>query len=173
LLTTGQTGQPFRDQYPVNPSWEIASSLPKYLPWDKFKDPAHKSSAKLPKVRLLVHPGPVRVNYDVVRDLVPTLWDNPDQKIDLALHIGMAGPPVVYSIEHRAHRDGYSRKDVDGQLLEDEKRHESEGSDWIWHGVPNELFTDLDIDDIFKRWVGRCPVSSWLLTEPHRPSILC
>lgn len=77
---------------------------------------------------------------------------------DLALHIGMAGPPVRYSIERRGHRDGYRHRDVDGKYLEDDKRREREGDDWIWHGVPEELLTDLDIEDIYKRWVKRCPV---------------
>ncbi|KAF7514525.1 hypothetical protein G7054_g15237 [Neopestalotiopsis clavispora] len=129
--------------------------------------------------------GPaVRVSYDTVRELVPRLWDQEDCRdddeevvveaageetsswssrnrggggYDLALHIGMAGPPVRYSIERRGHRDGYRHRDVDGKYLEDDKRREREGDDWIWHGVPEELLTDLDIEDIYKRWVGRCP----------------
>ncbi|KAH8199330.1 hypothetical protein TruAng_006515 [Truncatella angustata] len=158
-LTVLVTGfGPFKDGYPVNPSWEIASSLPQYLPWDRVKDPSHRTSTKMPRVRLLVHPQPVRVNYETVRELVPTLWDYPQQKVDLALHIGMAGPAARYSIEHRAHRDGYKHKDVDGNLLEDDKRREREGDKWIWHGAPEELLTDLDIDDIYGKWVDRSPI---------------
>ncbi|ETS87689.1 hypothetical protein PFICI_01517 [Pestalotiopsis fici W106-1] len=136
----------------------------------------------MPRVRLLVHKPAVRVSYDTVRDLVPRLWDeveggdeeavagggdappsdnggkSPRQRgYDLALHIGMAGPPVRYSIERRGHRDGYRHRDVDGKYLDDEKRREREGDDWIWHGVPDELLTDLDIEDIYKRWVRRSP----------------
>ncbi|KAM0814532.1 hypothetical protein AB5N19_00322 [Seiridium cardinale] len=152
-LTVLVTGfGPFKDGYPINPSWEIASSLPKYLPWDRVKDPSHRTSSKMPRVRLLVYPQAVRVNYQTVRKVVPPLWDNPDQKIDLALHIGMAGPTNRYSIERRGHRDGYRHKDVDGNFLEDEKRREREGDEWIWHGTPSELLTDLDIGDIYKRW---------------------
>ncbi|KAH8675354.1 putative pyroglutamyl peptidase type I [Xylariales sp. PMI_506] len=158
-LTVLVTGfGPFKDDYPVNPSWAIASSLPEYLPWDRVKDPGHKSSSKVPRVRLVVHPEPIRVSYDVVRKLVPSFWDTPGQKFDLAVHLGMAGPPIVYSVERRAHRDGYRHKDVDGNLLGDEKRHEEQGDDWIWHGVPDEILSDLDIDDIYKRWVGRSPI---------------
>ncbi|KAF3017397.1 hypothetical protein E8E14_002427 [Neopestalotiopsis sp. 37M] len=166
----------------------IASSLPEYLPWDRVKDPARRTSSKMPRVRLLVHKPAVRVSYDTVRELVPRLWDQEDchgddEEVvveaageetgswsstsrnrggggggyDLALHIGMAGPPVRYSIERRGHRDGYRHRDVDGKYLEDDKRREREGNDWIWHGVPEELLTDLDIEDIYKRWVGRCP----------------
>ncbi|KAI1872424.1 hypothetical protein JX265_005304 [Neoarthrinium moseri] len=151
-LTVLVTGfGPFKDGYPVNPSWEIASALPEYLPWDRVKDPAHKSSSKMPRVRLLVHPQPIRVNYKTVRELVPTLWDDPGRTIDLALHIGMAGPPVKYAIERRAHRDGYKFRDVDGHLLE------GEGGEGVWPGAPEELLTELDVEDIYERWVQRCP----------------
>lgn len=124
----------------------------------------------MPRVRLLVHKPAVRVSYDTVRELVPRLWDGDEEKrgaggedgdergYDLALHIGMAGPPVRYSIERRGHRDGYRHRDVDGKYLEDDKRREREGDGWVWHGVPSELLTDLDIEDIYEKWVGRCPV---------------
>ncbi|KAI0140835.1 putative pyroglutamyl peptidase type I [Pestalotiopsis sp. NC0098] len=162
---------PFKEGYPINPSWEIASSLPDYLPWDRVKDPARRTSPKMPRVRLLVHKPAVRVSYDTVRELVPRLWDgdeeerrrageedgNNERGYDLALHIGMAGPPVRYSIERRGHRDGYRHRDVDGKYLDDDKRREREGDDWVWHGVPSELLTDLDIEGIYEKWVGRCP----------------
>lgn len=126
----------------------------------------------MPRVRLLVHKPAVRVSYDTVRELVPRLWDgdeeerrrageedgNDERGYDLALHIGMAGPPVRYSIERRGHRDGYRHRDVDGKYLDDDKRREREGDDWVWHGVPSELLTDLDIEGIYEKWVGRCPV---------------
>lgn len=105
-----------------------------------------------------MHDRPVRVNYGVVRDLVPTLWDDPGQKADVVLHIGMAGPERVYQIERRGHRDGYRIKDVDGLFLNDEQRHADEGAAWIWHGLPHELLTDLDVDDVHRRWVARSPV---------------
>jgi pyroglutamyl-peptidase len=122
------------------------------------KDPSHKTPVKMPRVRLAVHPEPIRVNYETVRTLVPTFWDDPARQFDLALHIGMAGPPVKYSIERRGHRDGYKFRDVDDNLLGDEERREREGGKWIWDGVPEELLTDLDIEDIYKRWLARSPV---------------
>lgn len=70
----------------------------------------------------------------------------------------MAGPQLVYSLERRGHRDGYGAKDVDGKLLEDEERHAKQGDQWIWHGVPQELLTDFDIDDVYRRWLDRSPV---------------
>lgn len=124
-----------------------------------MKDPAHKTPGRAPPpVRLVVPAEPVRVNYETVRALVPTLWDDPARRYDLVLHIGMAGPPVKYSVERRAHRDGYKFRDVDGNLLGDEERRAREGDGWVWAGAPEELLTDLDVDDIYKRWVARCPV---------------
>ncbi|KAK7757808.1 hypothetical protein SLS62_000186 [Diatrype stigma] len=155
---------PFKELYPRNPSWEIASSLPDYLPPERAKDASARrpvgSLPLLPRVRILVHPEPIRVNYEVVRDLVPTLWDGsaPGQrKIDFAVHIGMAGPQAVYNLERLAHRDGYRLRDVDGNLLGDEERRKREGEDWAWHGVPSELTTELDIEEIYKTWVERSP----------------
>lgn len=104
--------------------------------------------------------GPVRVNYEVVRELVPKIWDgngNGDKhgdddvlaaghrKFDFVIHIGMAGNEPHYDIERRGHRDGYDSTDVDGKLLEDETRHAKEGEKWIWHGVPHECGCSLII----------------------------
>jgi pyroglutamyl-peptidase len=144
-------------QYPRNPSWEIASRLPKYLPADQVKIPGHRISRGPSKVKILVHPEAVRVNYDVVRDLVPTFWDE-GQKIDFAIHIGMAGPEPTYALERLGHRDGYMLRDVDGNLLGDDERQREEGDDWIWSHVPEEIVTDLDIENVYKRWVERSPV---------------
>ncbi|ORY62269.1 putative pyroglutamyl peptidase type I [Pseudomassariella vexata] len=157
-LTVLVTGfGPFKQEYPINPSWEIAKSLPEYLPLNRVKDPAHRSSSKFPRVRLVVPPAPVRVNYEVVRELVPSFWDKTEPKVDFVLHIGMAGPADVYSMERRGHRDGYKMKDVDGNFLNDEERHEREGDKWIWHDMPEELVTNLDVADIYKRWVDKIP----------------
>ena len=132
----------------------------------------------LPRVRIVVYPEPIRVSYEVVRALVPTFWDGDHHheadgdadavpraeqqrqkpNYDLAIHIGMAGPQANYSVERLAHRDGYLLRDVDGMLLDDEERRAREGDDWIWHGVPPELTSELDVDDVYKRWVARSPV---------------
>ncbi|KAI1493734.1 putative pyroglutamyl peptidase type I [Biscogniauxia mediterranea] len=158
-LTVLVTGfGPFKEDCPVNPSGEIAASLPDYLPAVRAKDSAGQaSSLNIPPVRILKLPEPVHVSYEVVRSLVPTLWDNPEHKIDYAIHIGMAGPQLVYSLERRAHRDGYDKADVDGKFLRDEERHLEEGEDWIWHGLPGELLTDLDIVDVYRTCVERGP----------------
>ncbi|KAH9887089.1 putative pyroglutamyl peptidase type I [Xylariomycetidae sp. FL2044] len=229
-LTVLVTGfGPFKKEYPVNPSSEIAASLPDHLPPLRPKDPASRSSHPPhphpppphppsypdvaavttataantatteiipPPVRILKLPGPVRTSYEVVRDLVPKLWDNnknddddddPDRQqtgrgvggvegekkmmtIDYAVHIGMAGPQRKYQIERRGHRDGYDKPDVDGRYLgddghrrrrrrraEEEEEQEEGDDDWIWHGVPADLLTDLDVEDVHRRWVEGSP----------------
>ncbi|KAI1807387.1 peptidase [Daldinia bambusicola] len=172
-LTVLVTGfGPFKEQYPVNPAWEITASLPDYLPPDRVKDPTRQTPSALPPVRILKH-GPVRVNYQVVRDLVPILWDSPEQKVDYVIHIGMAGPQHVYSIERRGHRGGYDKQDVDGQFLGDEQRHKIEGDKWIWHDVPEELLTDLEIGRIHKRWVERSPDNLRLQISDDAGHYLC
>ena len=132
---------------------------------------AAASAIPLPPVRIIVHPAPVRVNYQVVRSLVPVLWDPSyaGRKIDYVVHIGMAGPRLFYALERQGHRDGYNMKDVDGELLRDDKRREEEGKDWVWYGTPPTIETDLDTDDIMKRWQKYSPVSphaSWALSCP-------
>ncbi|OTB03100.1 hypothetical protein M426DRAFT_187521 [Hypoxylon sp. CI-4A] len=177
-LTVLVTGfGPFKEQYPVNPSWEIVASLPDYLPPVRAKDPTGRvqapssSSSEAPAVRILKH-GPVRVNYEVVRDLVPKLWDDATRKVDYVVHVGMAGPQHVYSIERRGHRDGYDKKDVDGQLLGDEQRRKREGDGWICD-VPAELVTDLDIDKIYQRWVDLSPDNLKLQISGNAGHYLC
>ncbi|KAI0596252.1 peptidase [Biscogniauxia sp. FL1348] len=158
-LTVLVTGfGPFKVDCPVNPSGEIAASLPDYLPAVRAKDSAGQvSSLTIPPVRILKLAESVHVSYEAVRRLVPTLWDDPGQKIDYAIHIGMAGPQLVYSLERRAHRDGYDKADVDGKLLGDEERRLEEGKNWIWHGLPEELLTDLNIEDVYRTCVERGP----------------
>ncbi|PNP49267.1 hypothetical protein THARTR1_09982 [Trichoderma harzianum] len=152
-LTVLVTGfQPFRSEYPINPSWEIARALPEYLPPLRAKDPNSRYAVDIPPVRILVHPDPIRVNYKVVRELVPSLWEETyaGRKIDIVIHIGMAGPRLMYQIESRGHRTGYKSPDVDGKHLDelDGKRDE----EWIWHDLPDVLKTHLNIQDIWQRW---------------------
>ncbi|KAK2612439.1 hypothetical protein QQS21_001543 [Conoideocrella luteorostrata] len=150
LLTTRQ---PFRPQWPVNPSWEIAKDLPPYLPPLQAKYPNARGTVELPPVRILVHPEPLRVNYKFIRDIVPSFWDTyQGYNVDAVIHIGMTGPRTFYQIERRAHRRGYRIVDVDLQLPEEGTYGKPEDPDWIWHDQPDEIISDLDIDDVHKRW---------------------
>lgn len=101
--------------------------------------------AKHPTVRILVHPEPVHVAYKTVRELVPRLWGS--SRIDYVIHIGMATSRKFYSVERRGHRDGYEMRDVDGELLKDTEEGKKE-----WDGLPRELLTDVNVDDVWQRW---------------------
>jgi pyroglutamyl-peptidase len=151
----------------VNPAWEIARGLPPFIRHPKLDSTSDVSSiASNPPIRLLLHPEQVKVSYTTVRELVPKLWDG--RKIDYAVHIGMATGRKYYSVERRAHRDGYAMKDVDEQFLGDAERKKEEGDKWIWHGLPEEFLTSADIDDVWKRWRIALPVCASLHIAPQR-----
>ncbi|KAK3389084.1 hypothetical protein B0T20DRAFT_397397 [Sordaria brevicollis] len=65
---------PFKQEYPLNPSWEIASRLPSVLPSLRAKQPSTQKPPFIPRVNLHVHPEPIHVSYKTVRALVPKLW---------------------------------------------------------------------------------------------------
>ncbi|EGO51479.1 hypothetical protein NEUTE1DRAFT_125177 [Neurospora tetrasperma FGSC 2508] len=65
---------PFKKEYPLNPSWEIASRLPAILPPLRAKQPSTQKPPLIPRVNLHVHPDPIRVSYKTVRALIPKLW---------------------------------------------------------------------------------------------------
>ncbi|KAH8771478.1 hypothetical protein BGZ57DRAFT_896202 [Hyaloscypha finlandica] len=154
---------PFRAQYPVNPSWEIAKSLPPFLPPPASPTADLSAIASSPPVRILVHPEPIKVAYKTVRELVPKLWEG--RKIDYAVHIGMASGRRFYSVERRAHRDGYGMEDVDNELLGDHARKNIEGEEWIWHGLPEKLLTAVDVDDVWRRWRIAMPTTDVRISE--------
>jgi len=175
VLVTGFA--PFRSQYPQNPSWEIASRLPSFLPPLQPKDPSTRDGPKLPEVRIIVHPEPIRVNYETVRELIPRLWDQEQQshgkKYDVVIHIGMAGPRPMYQIERRGHRDGYKSRDVDGKLLGDEDAEGAHEDGWFWEGMPEELTTELDVEDILKRWKQHSPKDADVRISEDAGHFLC
>ncbi|KAK4165742.1 hypothetical protein QBC43DRAFT_207945 [Cladorrhinum sp. PSN259] len=163
VLITGFA--PFKEDYPVNPSWEIARSLPDYLPPIRAKTvPSPSLNSKLlPPVRLIVHPEPVHVGYKAVRSLVPLLWET--YKPHYTIHIGMAGPRAFYSIERRGHRDGYKMRDVDGSFLGETEKFDTD--------LPEELETDLDVGDVLVRWRGFSPKYSDLRISEDAGHYLC
>jgi pyroglutamyl-peptidase len=158
------TKKPFKEKYPINPSWEIAVSLPPLLP------PSRTSN--IPRIRILVHPFPIRVSYTAVRDVVPKLWASVP-RVDIIVHVGMAASRNYYSVERRGHRDGYAKRDVDGVFLSDERDGGGKDDDselnekWIWEDCPEELVTDVDVEDVLKRWRMALPVSSPLSWHGH------
>lgn len=108
----------------------------------------------------MAYPEPIGVTYENVRALVPRLWDEniSGVKYDIAIHIGMAGPRQQYQIERRGHRDGYFVPDLDNKLLGDQDEFKNHKEGWYWEGLPSELETEFNIDDILKRWRSHCPV---------------
>ncbi|KAK5273621.1 hypothetical protein LTR96_000221 [Exophiala xenobiotica] len=134
---------PFKS-FLVNPSWLIASALPDELcPPNSFSS-SHPSKATY-KIRLILHPSAIRVSYSTVSEIVPELIRLHDP--DYILHIGMAGGRDCYSLETRAHRDGYRIKDVDngdGYLCGECR--------WKKEGVPDVLYTGWDEGDVLRRW---------------------
>jgi pyroglutamyl-peptidase len=59
----------------------------------------------------------------------------------------MATSRKFYSVERRGYRDGYEMRDVDGELLSDTEEGRQE-----WDGLPKELLTDINVDDVWQRW---------------------
>ncbi|KAK7745065.1 hypothetical protein SLS53_003300 [Cytospora paraplurivora] len=172
ILVTGFG--PFKDQYPRNPSWDIASSLPEYLPPlnAKSSSSVRSSSEALPPVRIIVHPEPVRVTYSAVRELIPKLWAGGHagvSKIDYVLHIGMASTTKQYVLEQVGHRDNYTLLDLDEKLPEQNPAAE----DYPWNGVPAQLTTELDVVDIKRRWVSYLPSDLNLKISQDAGHFLC
>lgn len=172
ILVTGFG--PFKDQYPRNPSWDIASSLPEYLPPVNAKSSTsiRSSSVALPPVRIIVHPEPVRVTYSAVRELIPKLWTAGYagvSKVDYVLHIGMASTKKQYVLEQLGHRDDYGLVDLDEKLPNQNPSSE----DYPWHGVPAQLTTELDVADIKKRWVSKLPSDLLLKVSQDAGHFLC
>lgn len=133
--------QPFKS-FLINPSSLIASALPDEL-YPTSTDPVSGKAAY--RIKLIVHPDAIRVSYRVVSEIVPTLISQHDP--DYIVHIGMAGGRDCYSLETRAHRDGYRIKDVDccdgfqcGEAV------------WKKEGVPDVLTVRWDEADVLARW---------------------
>lgn len=65
----------------------------------------------------------------------------------------MASGRAYYTLETLAHRDNYTKKDVDGKTMED-------GSLWQReYKSPGVLHTSFDTEDIWRRWKGALTVS--------------
>ncbi|KAG9243844.1 hypothetical protein BJ878DRAFT_422704 [Calycina marina] len=148
---------------PTNPSWEIAKSLPPFLPPPPQTASDISYVKQHPPVRILVHPEPIRVAYENVCQLVPSLWDQ--QKVDYMIHIGMATGRRYYSVERRGHRDGYKLSDVDGKTLAccADKDHMCPVP--YWDDMPAELLSDCDIDDTWCRWRIAVPNTDVRISE--------
>ncbi|KAH8153642.1 uncharacterized protein LAJ45_02455 [Morchella importuna] len=102
---------PFRS-FTENPSWQIVSS---FLP-------SASVSTDIYDITIIPHPAPVRVAYETIDTLIPSL--HAEKKFDYILHIGVA-VPGDYEIETVAHEKGYVKGDIDG-LIPGGKKADSE-----------------------------------------------
>ncbi|SPQ18640.1 7f6dfdf9-3e87-42ff-86fd-b96b084d773a [Thermothielavioides terrestris] len=194
VLLTGFA--PFKKDYPVNPSWEIVRGLPDWLPPLRAKTVTSTPVAPAPAPGLTTPPrspsprsgcsstrsrsasttrsSSNRSNGDSSASARRRTASPPPPKIDLAIHVGMAGPRAYYSIERRGHRDGYVMPDVDGRFLrEDDERRARRGEAWVWEGVPAELETALDLGDVLSRWRGWAPKHADLRISEDAGHYLC
>ena len=87
--------------------------------------------------------------------LVPELLSS--AAYDLTLNIGMAPSRAFYTLETKAHRNGYEKKDVRGEIPDDCSRHER-------CNAPLVLQPTYDPEDVWRRW------KSVLTTEDVRLS---
>ncbi|KAL2885317.1 peptidase C15, pyroglutamyl peptidase I-like protein [Ceratocystis lukuohia] len=174
VLVTGFA--PFRG-FPKNPAWEIADSLPEYLPPPRPNpscdakgdgDGGSLSSIDFPHVRIVVYHEPIPVNYSQVRSIVPNLWDTQKrgEHYDFGIHIGMASSEIMYKLEACAHRDGYVKEDDDGQSPPKEPRED-------WANLPPVLNTDVDVADVAAKWKANCPTHTKTVVSHDPGRFLC
>lgn len=136
VLTVLVTGfGPFQERYPINPSFEVAKSLPSTFVADGTK------------VHIVCYGTPVNVCYEQVLELAPVLHESYAGTVDLVLHLGMASGRDYYTAELHGHRDGYTKhKDLEGKTLPADYGlvHFSD--------CPPLLTTSLDFDEVVGRW---------------------
>lgn len=152
----------------TNPSYLIASNLPT----------AHEAT-RLPLIKIHVHPEPVKVAYTYVRETIPQLLfssssskeasQRTDGRIeqplyDVILHIGVASGRDYYTLETLAHRDKYTKKDVNGETMEDDRLWQDK------YKAPEILQPSFDVEDVWRRWKGGLTVGIilWILSHGFR-----
>ncbi|PGH28473.1 hypothetical protein GX50_08789 [[Emmonsia] crescens] len=106
---------PFKTN-PLNPSFLIASALPKIITL-----PQTSPTSAPRRILIHTHPTPIRVAYSAVRTAIPAIIDafkndHDGRPPDFVLHIGMASTRDYYAVETVAHRDDYRITDVDGDI---------------------------------------------------------
>lgn len=138
LLTVLVTGfGPFQERFPVNPSFEIAQSLPALLPNVGTEE----------AIQIIPYGSPIRVCYEDARLLVPALLKSYEGTVDMVLHIGMASGRSYYAAERFAHREGYGAlKDLDGKTVPTDEAEE------CFAECPSLMTTSLGYAALMKRW---------------------
>lgn len=128
---------PFLEKVPINSSWEIACRLPALIP---------TSSTNKTPIHIRVHHEAIRVAYNTVVKLIPSLLPpkNPAYpEPDVVLHIGLAAGRRYFAIEEGSSRDIYDQiPDVDGERFTDD----------TFAKFPVNLNTSFDTSDVLNRW---------------------
>ncbi|RMZ70633.1 pyroglutamyl peptidase type [Pyrenophora seminiperda CCB06] len=134
---------PFLSKYPKNSSWEIASTLPALIP---------ATTTNPTPIHIHTYHAPIRVSYNDVLALVPTLLppNNPMYPPpDIILHLGLAAGRSYYAIEQSANGRGYSEiTDVDGQRFPDSAAE----THFPASKYPVKLSTSFETSDVLARW---------------------
>ena len=92
-----------------------------------------------------IHPKPVRVAYRDVLNLLPQLYKQ-YPNVEYFIHVGVHEEESLYRLEKRGRKTGYDRQDVDGKSFEPRSGEELER----WGSLPQEVWTDVNIDQIVK-----------------------
>lgn len=101
----------------------------------------------------MTYPEPLKVSYEGVLGIVPTLLA--DERYDIILHIGLAARRTFYTLERQSLREPYwKEKDVDGNVFSKEK------TELLWSDCPNILKPTFNTEDVWRRWKSRLAVSS-------------
>ncbi|KAK5131159.1 hypothetical protein LTR08_001245 [Meristemomyces frigidus] len=157
ILVTGFG--PFKQQFPVNPSFQIARSLPQILP---------KTTSSRRTVHIIGYGSPIRVSYAETRELIPPLLESYHGTVDLVLHIGMASGRQFYAAERYAHRNDYDQyRDLDGCVPS------RETTEKLYGDCPDSMTTSLDYEELIRRWqesISDIPAGSPAHAADCRPS---
>ncbi|KAK5743447.1 hypothetical protein LTR17_002622 [Elasticomyces elasticus] len=141
ILVTGFG--PFQAKFPVNPSYEIARSLPPSIP---------QASADHKPIQIIGYGSPIRVCYNEAKELIPELLE----------------APKAYAAERCAHRTGYMKhKDLDGCFPQDEQAEKD------FDDCPNLMETSLNYENVLQEWqsaISHAPEISPARGADCRPS---
>ncbi|KAF2862291.1 peptidase C15, pyroglutamyl peptidase I-like protein [Piedraia hortae CBS 480.64] len=120
--------EPFEEEYPVNPSYEISQSLPPSLADHHVK------------INIVPLPSPLRVSYRHVSELMPAILDSYAGSVDMVLHIGMYSGHA-YAVERFGHANGYVRPDLYGALPTEQDERLGE-----------KLETSFRVQNVIRKW---------------------
>jgi pyrrolidone-carboxylate peptidase len=124
--------QAFQD-VKINPSWEIASRLPRTFNCNGVS------------IQIITPPEALKASYHYLYDVVPKLLGQ--YKPNAVLHLGLAVERDYFAIEKSADRDGYNQyPDVDRKVFNKTETKKA------WGKSPLRLHSAYDVDEILEKW---------------------